>query len=149
MQARPGRLPPLPLLTAALAAAPAPAAAQEFVHVVTAGPPGWFWIALGVMLLAVLGSGVGIILYLWCLQKGFLQACRDRGALEVYARSPAGVPIGTVRALLALFLVLATVIFLGLAMMPLEPKLAFPEMMTAVLGTVLGFYFGNRAGAGV
>ncbi len=70
----------------------------------------------------------------------------ESGALESDA-PPLAVPAGTVRAVLAVTIVLISlsfvVIYLG-GRMSGFPDLAMPEIIATVLGTVLGFYFGTR-----
>jgi hypothetical protein len=94
--------------------------------------------------LFVLFIGFGI--YTALLQRRYFRACQDQKELALFAHSPAGLPVGTVRAILAL-----TITFLGLFL--IVGEFAFgnehpvPQAMVTIFGTVLGFYFGSRAGA--
>ena len=92
--------------------------------------PGSAWVSIGATLAVVFVTGAGIVLYLWFLQARFLAACQASGDLGLFARKPAGVPSGTVRSLLALFIVFASIAFLALSMLPLVPDMEFPEMLT-------------------
>lgn len=77
------------------------------------------------------------------LHTNFMRICADNQQVAVFAQAPAGLPAGTIRSLMALFIVLTGI---GLVLMTLKggPFEGFPEVMAGVLGTVLGFYFGSR-----
>lgn len=122
-----------------------PAAAQApFAHL--PAPEGFsLWLPIGITLLIVFAAAGCVLLYLARLQQRFLSACRESHELVLFAQHPAGVPEGTVRSLLALFIVFASIGFLALAMLPVPGVKEFPELMAGILGSVLGFYFGARA----
>lgn len=101
-------------------------------------------IALALLVVALCGGGV--LLYLARLQQRFLAMCREHGEVSLFASTPAGVPEGTIRATLALFLAFTGIAFLALSSLPGLERV--PEFLTGVLGTVLGFYFGARASGG-
>lgn len=96
----------------------------------------------GVLVLLVIGLLV-------LLQWRFFKACKEHGKLELFAESPFGVPVGSVRSALALTIVLASLGYIGASIVGtvLGSELPFPEIAATVLGTVLGFYFGSRGGA--
>lgn len=90
---------------------------------------------------------VGGVVYMMILQWKFLQVCKEENQLALYMQSPAGLPSGTVRAMIA---ILTVTVSLFLAMLYFF-KLAgtdtrFPEVLSSLLGAVIGFYFGSRAG---
>jgi hypothetical protein len=81
------------------------------------------------------------------LQWRFMNTCRAENQLALYSQSPAGLPSGTVRAMIAILtitvsLFLAMLYFFQLA----GPETRFPEVLSSLLGAVIGFYFGSRAG---
>lgn len=98
-------------------------------------------IAATIMALAVIA---GYLIYLFILQKKFFEACREEKQMGLYFQSPAGLPNGTIRSILAL--VIVTISILLIVPMAFAENLQFPESLAAVLGTVLGFYFGSRTG---
>lgn len=106
------------------------------------GPP--TWLPVSITLAIVVAAAAGVLLYLGRLQQRFLAACRESRDITLFAQHPAGVPEGTVRSLLALFIVFASIAFVALAMLPLPGVKEFPELMSGILGSVLGFYFGAR-----
>lgn len=111
-----------------------------------------FVVPLGVIAVV----GVGVITYAIFLQRRYLALCREQRALPTFAESPAGLPKGTIRAMLALFIVVVVLSIMGITLLPGaagENATKYVGALMGVLGTVLGFYFGNRGagaeGAGV
>ncbi len=90
----------------------------------------------------LLGVVAGFIFYLFVLQKRFHKGCQDSKQMEIFFQSPAGLPSGTIRSVLALLIVTVSLIFIALQAFR---GLPFPDALTAVLGSVIGFYFGSRA----
>jgi hypothetical protein len=103
------------------------------------------WAAMAIALGSVLVAASAALAYLWLLQQRFLAACREAGEITIFALQPAGVPSGTVRSLIALLVIFASIGFAAFTLIQGKP---FPEIMSAVLGTVLGFYFGSRTAHG-
>jgi hypothetical protein len=103
------------------------------------------WMTMAIALGSVLLAASAALVYLWLLQQRFLAACREAGEIAVFALQPAGVPSGTVRSLIALLVIFASIGFAAFSLIQGKP---FPEVMSAVLGTVLGFYFGSRTAHG-
>ena len=99
---------------------------------------------VAVFLLLLMIAAFGMI---FILQRRFLNECRQGSNLELYARLPFGVPEGTIRSMLALIIIFASVGYVALSMIP-GKDIKFPEVMVGILGTVLGFYFGSRTEAG-
>ncbi len=101
------------------------------------------WIVGTVLfIVASVGGGIG---YMYCLQKRFLEACREENQLSLFFQSPAGLPTGTVRSIIALIVILvclylSILLFFRVAGDGSE----FPEVLSGILGTVIGFYFGSR-----
>jgi hypothetical protein len=101
-----------------------------------------FWLLI--IFLVFVGLLVAAIFYYtFRLHANFLKICADNGQVALFAQSPAGLPNGTIRSLMAFFIVL-TAVFLILLTIRGGPFEGFPEVLGGVLGTVLGFYFGSR-----
>ena len=101
-----------------------------------------FWLI--VIFLGCVGLlAAAIFFYTFRLHTNFLKICADNGQVALFAQAPAGLPAGTIRSLIAFFIVL-TAIFLILLTIRGGPFEGFPEVLGGVLGTVLGFYFGSR-----
>ena len=96
-------------------------------------------ISIGLIAVLLLTLG-GLVLYLYRLRVEFYAACRETGNLRLFADCPMGLPIGSVRSTLALVIVLFAVGYIGVTGTT-DP----PQFMTAVVSTVLGFYFGSRS----
>jgi hypothetical protein len=100
----------------------------------------WF-ISTMVFLLVITGGFLG---YMYILQRRFFSACRDEKQMALFFQSPAGLPVGTVRSVLALLIVTISLYFIVLQAFR---GLPFPESLTALIGAVIGFYFGGRSAA--
>lgn len=101
------------------------------------------YLSMGLLLIIIIGG----IVYMLVLQWKFLQVCKEENQLALYMQSPAGLPSGTVRAMIAILtitvsLFLAMLYFFQLA----GTDTRFPEVLSSLLGAVIGFYFGSRAG---
>lgn len=96
-------------------------------------------IEIGLILVLIITLG-GLVFYLYRLRREFYEACLDTGNLRLFADCPMGLPVGSVRSTLALLIVLFAVGYIGVTGMA-EP----PQFLTAVVSTVLGFYFGSRS----
>src|SRR5690606_13568457 len=103
------------------------------------------WLPFAGALFVVFFAGAAGLLYLWRLQVRFLHACQTTADLELFAERPAGVPSGSVRSVLALFIVFVTISLFALSMLPAPLRVNFPDVLSGILGTVLGFYFGARS----
>lgn len=102
---------------------------------------GWIIGTIVMMVLIV----VGFLWYMYDLQRRFFKGCTDDKQLALFFQSPAGLPAGTIRTIIALMLVTASLYFLALSAFKVGQ---FPEALTTLLGTVIGFYFGSRASSG-
>jgi hypothetical protein len=109
---------------------------------ITRQGPSNFWL-LVIFLLFVAMLTAAIFFYTFRLHANFLRICTDNQQVAVFAQAPAGLPAGTIRSLIAFFIVL-TAVFLILLTIRGGPFEGFPEVLGGVLGTVLGFYFGSR-----
>lgn len=96
-----------------------------------------------VVLFLVLVMFVG---YMFYLQRHFLAVCRETKQLPMFAQAPAGLPAGTIRSILTLIIVAFALYLLVLAVFHADVK--FPEVLAAILTTVIGFYFGSRTATG-
>ncbi len=103
----------------------------------TAGvPPDPIWkMVLGVLMLILVI--VGAAWYAFRLRMDFYKGCRENKNLALFAQSPLGLPEGSVRSSLALIIVIFSIGYIVI-------NGGTNEALTAVLGSVLGFYFGNR-----
>ena len=104
------------------------------------------WWIIGTILFLLLLVG-GILGYFFLLQKRFLEACCKNNQIALFAQSPAGLPRGTIRALITLIIVTLSLYIIILFFFDVaggEEK-RFPEVLAAVLSTVIAFYFGTRA----
>src|SRR5260221_12048399 len=95
-------------------------------------------LALG-FLIVLLGV---LFTYMWFLQSRYYTACKEQNNLILFSQSPAGLPVGTIRSVLALLIV---IVGLALAILSLYQGKNVPETITALLGTIIGFYFGARS----
>ncbi|WKJ88949.1 hypothetical protein QZJ86_13050 [Methylomonas montana] len=93
-----------------------------------------FLVTLGIMAVIV----IAVLLYLRHLQKTFLETCTQEKQLALFFQSPAGLPEGTIRGVIAMLIVTASMLFLAL------PNNQFPDVLGGILGTIIGFYFGAR-----
>lgn len=104
----------------------------------------WLPALVALVIVAVI---IAVFVVLFVLQRQFLLACRENHDLSTYAQLPLGVPEGSIRAVLAMTVVFASLGYVALTMLPGQ-EIKFPEVMAGILGTVLGFYFGTRAQSG-
>lgn len=95
----------------------------------------WIRMAAGVVLLFLTVGAVAW--FLFRLRREFYQGCKDDGQLAIFAQSPLGLPSGSVRSSLALIIVVFAV---GYIIISGKTN----EALMAVLGSVLGFYFGSQ-----
>lgn len=104
-------------------------------------------ILMGLFLLFVAAVTAGLFLYAHWLHRSFLKVCAETQQIALFAQMPGGLPVGTIRGLIAVFIVLTSA---GLILLTVKggPFEGFPEVMAGVLGTVLGFYFGSRTASG-
>ena len=105
-----------------------------------------YW-AVGAVALFVLLMLAATFVILLVLQRRFLKVCQESENLALYADVPFGVPRGTIRSVLAMTIVFASLLYMALTLIP-GLKVEFPQVIAGILGTVLGFYFGTRSGAG-
>jgi hypothetical protein len=138
--AQPGRLDIPPEIFEKLT----PAERAAVLGIATQGSNLWLMI---IFLVFVGGLIAGMFLYIYRLHANFLKICADTQQVAVFAQAPAGLPAGTIRSLMALFIVL-TGVFMILLTIRGGPFEGFPEVLAGVLGTVLGFYFGSRTASG-
>lgn len=100
---------------------------------------GW-WLGLTILVLLVIVGG--LLVYMGYLQREFLRVCDQREELEYFVQSPAGLPPGTIRSMITLIMVIFSAYLFVLTMFKVGE---FPQALGAVLSTIIGFYFGNRA----
>jgi hypothetical protein len=143
----------LPAIALALLSAPlsAPAGAQQALSAAEPQPDPRVLLGF-VLFVAALAFGLGR--YAWQLRRDFValigSAPRDPGIaaadrLELFRSSPGGVPEGTVRAVIAI-----AVVLLALPAMVFSRALGLPSTgeFGTIIGGVLGFYFGTRGSGG-
>ena len=95
-------------------------------------------------IIVVLGA---FLFYIFILQNRFFQACKDDKQMSTFFASPAGLPVGTVRAVISLIIVTVSLALIVLNVFKVGVS-TFPEVLSGILGTVLGFYFGSRSPGG-
>lgn len=153
-------MPPARLLALALLLLPLPSAAQQVIvgGSAPAGAPETVWLVGGGigLMLALLGAMI-VLLHRsirgtaeWCgetlpgASAADIQEARLR-AFTLVQGMPLGVPEGTVRACIGLF-----IIVLGVAAIVFQRQLGLGTTgeLAGLLGTVLGFYFGTRTTSG-
>lgn len=102
------------------------------------------------VLLAVVALMAVLLGYIWGLHNRTSALLSDIGVhdegrvtlLTSYANLPLGVPRGTVRAVLAMLIVFASLAFLSVSIAG-GAQYKFPDALLGILGAVLGFYFGK------
>jgi len=88
----------------------------------------------------------GALFYMSRLQKRFFEGCIKDKQLDQFFASPAGLPGGTVRAILALIIVVVSLFLIALQFFDLGGQgSGMPEALTTLLGAVVAFYFATRA----
>lgn len=97
--------------------------------------------AIGTIIYVVVVIG-GFLWYMYRLQNRFFEGCKDEQHMALFFESPAGLPAGTVRSILALIIVTIALYFIVIGTFT---GIGFPETLTTILGTVIGFYFGARS----
>jgi hypothetical protein len=98
-----------------------------------------------IMLILVMGAW---FLFMFVLQGRYLRACEQNQQIALFSQSPAGVPEGTIRAAIALSIIFVSLYVIILVFFGVS-KAPFPEVLSSLLGAVVGFYFGSRtAGKG-
>jgi hypothetical protein len=96
-----------------------------------------------IMFLIVIAAGA--LFYMQRLQKRFFDACREDRQLQLFFESPAGLPSGTVRAVLALIIVVVSLFLIAMQFFgAAELDAGVPEALTTLLGAVVAFYFATR-----
>jgi hypothetical protein len=85
--------------------------------------------------------------YMVYLQRQFLAVCREDKQLHTFVSTPAGLPAGTVRSMLTLVIVVFALYLIVIATF-VSPRIDIPEVLAALLTTVVGFYFGSRSAGG-
>lgn len=101
--------------------------------------------AVGAVALLVLII-IGAVYYMMRLQKRFLDSCAAAKQLNHFYEAPAGLPQGTVRAVLALIIVAVSLAFITLQFFIKEDS-RVPEGLMTLMSAVVAFYFANRASA--
>ncbi len=103
--------------------------------------PSTYWvIATIAFVLVVTALFVG---YMFYLQRRFFDACVEAKDLETFMRTPAGLPAGTVRSIITLIILTVSLYIVALSMFDVV-KSGIPEILSALLTAVIGFYFGSR-----
>jgi len=93
----------------------------------------------------VISCVVGFLLYYMTTLRDKLADSTDADTRQLFPHMALGLPDGSVRAGIAIIIVLGTLLSI-MASGVTDLGLKFPEALTGVLGTILGFYFG-RSGA--
>ncbi|WP_237217729.1 hypothetical protein, partial [Falsiroseomonas oryziterrae] len=140
-------------MAALVALVPLPAfaqdVAQQTAQQVQAMAPSTLAIWLFMLFVAALAFGLGR--YAWQLRRDYIHVLstvpRDPGTttdrVALYRESAGGLPDGTIRAALAIVIVLLTIPAIVLSR---QLGLSSTGELGTILGGVLGFYFGTRSG---
>ncbi len=99
---------------------------------------------LGVVLIFLVMLLSAFFVYIWFLQRRYFEACKDQKEMALFSQSPAGLPSGTIRSVLSLLIVTLGLFLIILSFFQTGAR-PVPETVTALLGTILGFYFGSRS----
>jgi len=86
----------------------------------------------------------GMLGYMWGLQRRYFAGCKDENQMPLFSQSPAGLPTGTVRSMIAFSVVILSLYFISLQVLGVV-ETTFPEALGSLLGAVIGFYFGSRS----
>ncbi len=104
-----------------------------------------WWIFLTIAMLFIIFGGA--VAFMFTVQRKYLNACIQDNQLAIFSQSPAGLPEGTVRAMIS-FIIIAISLYLSVLLFfqILGKDSKFPEALSSLLGAVVGFYFGSRVG---
>ncbi|NIR51352.1 hypothetical protein GWO43_22455 [candidate division KSB1 bacterium] len=98
------------------------------------------WVAITIfVLLGIIGLFIGFMIY---LQNKFLKSFQQEQLATVF-QFPVGLPSGTVRSMVTLIIVTFSLYLIILSAFKVTDS-EFPEVLSAILSTILGFYFGSR-----
>jgi len=89
---------------------------------------------------------IGAIFYMQSLQKRFFNGCVQNNQIQKFFEAPAGLPEGTIRAVLALMIVSVSLFFIVFQFFFSDGK-DIPQGLMTLLTAVVAFYFANRAGS--
>lgn len=103
------------------------------------------WIFLTIVVLFIIFGGS--VAFMFVIQRKYLNACIQDNQLAIFAQSPAGMPEGTVRAMIS-FIIITISLYLSILLFfkVVGSGSSFPEALSSLLGAVVGFYFGSRTG---
>lgn len=99
-----------------------------------------------VAIVAVLIVVIGAVWYMYDLQKRYYEGAVKNKNLKQFFESPAGLPQGTVRSIMALMIVSISLFFITLQFFFTKNQ-SVPEGLMTLLSAVVAFYFANRAGS--
>jgi predicted RNase H-like HicB family nuclease len=103
------------------------------------------WIYLTIVVLFIIFGGS--VAFMFVVQRKYLSACIQDNQLAVFAQSPAGMPEGTVRAMISFIIITISLYLTVLLFFNVVGESKFPEALSSLLGAVVGFYFGSRTGS--
>lgn len=119
---------------------PGPEAARDLAH-----KQGMQQLVLCASFVTMGGVIFGLFLYISRLRDQLAET-KDSETQSLRAQLPLGLPDGSVRAGLAILIVLGTM-FAFMVSVVGDLAIKAPEALTGVLGTILGFYFGREGSA--
>ncbi len=88
---------------------------------------------------------IGAIFYMQSLQKRFFNGCVQNNQIQKFFEAPAGLPEGTIRAVLALMIVAVSLFFIVFQFYFSNDPEKIPQGLMTLLTAVVAFYFANRA----
>ncbi len=100
------------------------------------------WIIITIIFLLVIIFV--FVFYMFWLQRRLFKKSDSFGAFEQFMKTPAGLPVGTIRAIITLIIVLFSLYMVIISAFLKDKGVVFPDILSAVLSVVIGFYFGTR-----
>lgn len=90
---------------------------------------------------------IGAVFYMQRLQTRFFKGCIDTRQIDKFFQAPAGLPQGTIRAVLAMMIVAVSLFFIVFQFFISKDSTAeIPQGLMTLLTAVVAFYFAHRAG---
>ncbi len=90
---------------------------------------------------------IGAVFYMQRLQTRFFKGCVETRQIDQFFQAPAGLPQGTIRAVLAMMIVTVSLFFIVFkCFITKDSQPEIPQGLMTLLTAVVAFYFAHRAG---